>query len=103
MDKIVEVFEDLIRRNIAPSASFFVLLASGNLIAAAIVPGAPSPDAVMAAWISWFGFLYQKVGSVTLLGALFLLCLVGLSYVLSTLSQVLYDNSLKRNFYNWFL
>ena len=102
MDKIVEVFEDLIRRHIAPSASFFVLLAAGNLIAAALVQNSVSPGDLVATWINWFGFIYKQVNSVSLLGAVFLLGLVGLSYILSTLSQVLYDNTLKENFCSCF-
>ncbi len=98
MDKIVELYEDLIRRNIAPSASLFVLLAIGHLMAAAMLSGTPSPSEMVHSWFVAFETLYKGIASVTLLGGIFFLILVGLSYILSALHQILYDNTLKKNF-----
>ena len=56
IDKVLRTFEGLIRRSIAPSVTFFVLLAAGELIAAEL-----TGRGVYSVWRGWGRLLGQAV------------------------------------------
>lgn len=93
--KVLATFEGLIRRSIAPSVTFFVLFAAGELVAAELAGGSAA-----AAWrrtaaaVDW-----QVVAeSSGLFATLAILLVLGLGYGLSSVQQLLFDNLLKANF-----
>lgn len=95
IQKMVETFEGLIRRSIAPSITFFVLFAVGELVAVELAGGS-----AVEQWRSWlaavdWGMVKEASG---LVGFLAFLVILGLGYGLSSVQQVLFDNLLKKNF-----
>lgn len=100
MDKVVKTFEDLIRRYIAPSSSFCVLLLAGHILCIGLLPEEDAAR-VWNVWKEGYGMLVGAK-SASLVIFVFLLILTGLSYVLATLDKVFLDNSLKGNFNGFF-
>ena len=94
MDKVIQTFEGLIRRSIAPSVTFFVIFGAGELIAAEVAGGsaaeafAGSIEGLAAAFGEADGFF----------AAAAVLLVLGVGYGLSAAQQVLFDNRLKKNF-----
>lgn len=95
MDRVLQTFEGLIRRSIAPSVTFLVIFAAGELIAAEAQAGS-SARARIASCLEQLG---ENAEHATGLFALAVALLVlGLSYGLSATQQILFDNRLKKNF-----
>jgi hypothetical protein len=92
---IVGTFEGLIRRSIAPSVSFFVLLALNDLIIAET-----RGDSVAEVWRDRWGVLAPSTltGATGLWTLLALLLVLGLGYTLSAVQQTLFDLRLKADF-----
>ncbi len=95
MDKLVDLFQDFIKRAIAPSAVFFFLLA-----VAALVDGVFHEKKTTADLVPWLEDLVKSdlAQDLRILGALAFVVVLGTSYVLSLLHQVIFDGTLRRNF-----
>lgn len=90
MKEAVTIFEDLIRKMLAPACAFFVFIYAGHVIMAHIFVNAKHPD---------FIYFAQKgidIKSVWLI----LIGVLGLSYALSTFKSLFFDERLKGNFNN---
>lgn len=115
MDKALQTFEDLVRRAIAPSMTFFVLWAAAELVRFWLVgewlAGAFMRDGVtrtietqgeVSIRIMETQELVPLVEVIEKVPAVFtilaILAIVGLSYSLAAAQQVLFDNRLKKNF-----
>lgn len=115
MDKALQTFEDLVRRAIAPSMTFFVLWAAAELVRLWLT-GEWVFDALVLEGVTR---TVEKRGDVSIrifesrellpmvevvekIPAVFtvlaILAIVGLSYALAAAQQVLFDNRLKTNF-----
>lgn len=95
IQKVMGTFEGLIRRSIAPSITFFVLFAAGELVAVELAGGS-----AVDRWRSWLGAVdWGMVKEASgLVGFLALLLILGLGYGLSSIQQIIFDNLLKKNF-----
>lgn len=95
LEKALRTFEDLIRRSLAPSLAFVVIALTVNLLGAQI-----SRRGVHQRLKDYMGFVEWAAGlkSSGLIIALTILLVIGLSYVLATVQQVLFDNLLKADF-----
>lgn len=98
MDKFFTTFEELIRRGIAPSMTFFVVALAGDYLRYLL--------AGTSAWSHFAEYRYQApflldTVSDAALVLLAVLVVIGSSYALMSLQQVLFDHSLKRNFNVW--
>jgi len=112
MDKLVVLFQDSIKRAIAPSAVFFFLLAAVGLIDVVFHEnrtGSVSLASLLETLLDWghedkpFGWFASllKSGLVKgswIVGVLALLTVLGMSYVLSLLHQFLFDDRLRGSF-----
>lgn len=94
MDKIVQTFEGLIRRGLAPSVTFFVFVVLGDLIRAHL-----TGTSVRAQALEYLRFTGKGAfGSPAVFLTLALVVTLGFSYALTSIQQLLFDNWLKRNF-----
>ncbi|PTL85911.1 hypothetical protein [Vitiosangium sp. GDMCC 1.1324] len=93
MEKAIQTFEGLIRRSLAPSVTFFVILALGDLIRA-VLNGESAQTQVMC----YFGFLKSLESSPGLFVPIAILVVIGISNGLYATQQMLFDNCLKKNF-----
>lgn len=98
MEKLVQSFEGLLRRGIAPSVTFFVIAALGDFIR--IELGGESPEARLQTYLEILGHKSFAVASVFI--AFSVLVITGFSYGLLAIQQVLFDNWQKENFDPWF-
>ncbi len=97
MDKVIQTFERLIRRNIAPSVTFFVIFVVGELI---------TEEALGRSAGSAFTDAAKRIGDALqgwegLAGTIAVLLVLGVGYGLSAVQQVLFDNRLRKNFDPW--
>lgn len=94
MDKIVQTFEGLIRRGLAPSVTFFVFVLLGDLVRAHL-----TGTSVRAQAMDCLKFTGNEAfGSPAVFLTLALVVTLGFSYALTSIQQLLFDNWLKRNF-----
>ncbi len=98
--EIVKLFERNIQRSLAPSLVFFVMLAVAD-VAVGILPRGYSLPHAQARLDEWTAFLGAGGKSLGLVVVVFLFLLVGTSYALSALHQVLFDNFLRYSFKPW--
>jgi hypothetical protein len=96
MDKVIQTFEGLIRRSLAPSVTFFIVLALGELIRVKL-----NGDLARDHVARFLKFVTSEplAKSPAILITLAVLSIIGLSYGLQTLQQVAFDNWLKENFH----
>lgn len=94
MEKIVQTFEGLIRRSLAPSMTFFVFVALGELIRAELTESSAREQ--FKAYIDYIG--HKPFASSAVFILLALLAIIGLSYALGAVQQLLFDNWMKKNF-----
>lgn len=92
VEKLITSFEELIRRSIAPSVTFFVLALLSDLLFIAL-----KKESVETRLWSYSNLLGQEMRSSA---AIFMVVLVvvGLSYCLGAAQQILFDNFLKKDF-----
>lgn len=94
MEKIVQSFEGLIRRGLAPSVTFFVFVVLSDLVRAHL-----TGISVRAQAREYLEFMGDKaLASQAVFLTLALLMTLGVSYTLTAIQQLLFDNALKRNF-----
>jgi len=94
--EVVQTFEDIIRRTLAPATAFLFLLGVVHLADAAF----RSDITAGARWDAWVAE-FVKLGetkSVLWLGAGLLIGLTGCSYVLALIHQAIFDNGLRGSF-----
>jgi hypothetical protein len=95
LDKTLKSFEDLIRRSVAPTVTIFVVALMVDLLGAEL-SGQSVRDR--------FNAHKQVIGNVALVPSpgvgitLTVLLIIGLSYALAAVQQVVFDNRLKANF-----
>ncbi|MCY1083646.1 hypothetical protein [Archangium lansingense] len=96
MEKVIQTFEGLIRRSLAPSVTFFFVLALGELIRVKL-NGELARDHVER----FLKFMTSEplAKSPAILLTLAILAIIGLSYGLQAVQQVAFDNWLKENFH----
>lgn len=94
MEKLVQTFEGLIRRGLAPSVTFFVFVALGDLLRAHLTDSSVRAQAQL--YLDFLGG--EALASPGVFITLALLLLLGVSYTLIALQQLLFDNWLKQNF-----
>ncbi|MBZ4420232.1 hypothetical protein [Myxococcus sp. RHSTA-1-4] len=92
IQSIFQTFEGLIRRQFAPSMTFFAIVVLGEFIRAALT-GEPA-----GAWFKDFRGYLEGEGKPSVFITLFILLAIGLSYALGAIQQLLFDDMLKRNF-----
>lgn len=95
MEKVIHTFEGLIRRSLAPSVTFFIVLSLGEFIRVKLKG--------KSAWDYIARFLEYVTDeplakSPTILITLVVLSIIGLSYGLQAIQLFAFDNRLKKNF-----
>ena len=92
MKEFAQVFEDLIRRMLAPATAFVVLFFLVHII-----------DGVQGGGLRVWNVQIQRMTDIIghKVGAL-LIIMVGMSYILSTLQQIFFDNRLRKSFSPWY-
>ena len=94
MEKAIQTFEGLIRRSIAPSVTFFVIMATVDLALLEYTGGSAAVRSKKC--IRFLAETFEESGGVfTVIVGLLIL---GVSYALMTVQQVLFDNRLKADF-----
>lgn len=111
MDKALQNFEDLVKRGIAPSMTFFVLWAAAEMIRGWLTgrslvsllvrdrlttlrPG----EILVEEWIPFLEVMARSPVAFTILA---ILAIVGLSYLLAAAQQLLFDSWLHGDFTFW--
>jgi len=98
MKDFFEKFEDLIRRVFAPSLTLVAAYALVHLLAAALFCVPESLGDTLDSFGSWVKTHVLGVEATGALVFLAVLVLIGLSFIVSTLNEILHDNFLKKNF-----
>lgn len=99
MKEFLAALDSLIKRGLSSSLTFFSLLFVSEWVIGTI--GSGSPTSLLASWGAWSSNSLPSSHSTwaTVLAVLFLV--IGLSYTLSTLNELIYENTLRENFDSW--
>lgn len=96
MEKFIVTFENLVRRGIAPSVAFFVIFGGIDLAHSHLCEGVNWNERLEV----WQVVATKQLASIpeAMLTVFALLFILGLSYVLTTINQLLFDEFLRGNF-----
>jgi hypothetical protein len=94
MKEAMQVLERLVRRSLAPSVTFVLAFLVVDLISGQYA-GEP-PPLRLSYWLGLFRSFVQGIEGVV--GVLAVLAVLGLGFALGTVQQVLFDNTLRRDF-----
>lgn len=94
MKEVMQVFERLIRRSLAPSVTFVFAFLVVDLVSGQYT-GEP-PPLRLSYWLGLFRSFVRDIEGVV--GVLAVIAVVGLGFALGTVQQVLFDNTLRRDF-----
>jgi hypothetical protein len=94
MKEAMQVFERLIRRSLAPSVTFVLAFLVVDLVSGQYA-GEP-PPLRLSYWLGLFRSFVQGIEGVV--GVLAVIAVLGLGFALGTVQQVLFDNTLRRDF-----
>jgi len=97
MKEAMLVFERLIRRSLAPAVTFVFVFLVVDLVSGQLT-GEP-PPLRLSYWMGLFRSFVHDIEGVV--GVLAVIAVLGLGFALGTVQQVLFDNTLRRDFNAW--